>query len=70
VVMIPGIDALRGAQGDAAADAKLLYVAMTRSTDKLLVTASGRSEFVERLEEAHHLGTARPLDGGESSAHG
>jgi len=49
VVIIPGIDALPRAQGDAAADAKLLYVAMTRSTDKLLVTASGHSEFVDRL---------------------
>lgn len=49
MVIIPGVEALPRAQGDAAADAKLLYVAMTRSTDKLLVTASGRSAFVERL---------------------
>jgi len=50
MVIVPGIEALPRSQGDAIGDAKLLYVAMTRSTDKLLVTASGRSEFVERLE--------------------
>jgi len=58
VVMIPGIEALPRAQGDAAADAKLLYVAMTRSTDKLLLTASGRSAFVDRLTRARHAGSS------------
>lgn len=60
MVIIPGVEALPRAQGDAAADAKLLYVAMTRSTDKLLVTASGRSAFVERLERGRE---AAPVGG-------
>lgn len=38
-----------GRRGDPASDAKLLYVAMTRSTEKLLLTASTNSEFVELL---------------------
>jgi hypothetical protein len=63
LVIIPGIDALPRKQGDAAADAKLLYVAMTRSTDKLLVTASGRSEFVERLDQFRHAAAAQAQDG-------
>jgi superfamily I DNA/RNA helicase len=29
---------------------KLLYVGMTRAKERLLITASGRNEFTERLE--------------------
>jgi hypothetical protein len=36
---------------------------MTRSTDKLLVTASGRSEFVERLDQFRHAAAAQAQDG-------
>ena len=49
LVVIPGVGSMPGRHGDAAADAKLLYVAMTRSTDKLLLTASNESEFVKLL---------------------
>jgi len=49
LVVIPGVGSMPGKHGDAAADAKLLYVAMTRSTDKLLLTASNESEFVKLL---------------------
>ncbi|MFW5453931.1 3'-5' exonuclease [Thioalkalivibrio sulfidiphilus] len=49
VVVIPGVGSLPGQYDDPASDAKLLYVAMTRSTDKLLLTASQESEFVKQL---------------------
>lgn len=49
LVVIPDVGALPGRHGDVAADAKLLYVAMTRSTEKLLLTASKDSEFVRQL---------------------
>jgi superfamily I DNA/RNA helicase len=52
LVVIPGIGLLPGRHDDPSADAKLLYVAMTRSTDKLLLTASGESELVRRLSES------------------
>ncbi len=51
LVVIPGVGSLPAKHGDAAADAKLLYVAMTRSTDKLLMTASNESEFVSLLRD-------------------
>ena len=49
LVVIPGVGSLPGRQGDVTSDAKLLYVAMTRSTEKLLLTASVESAFVELL---------------------
>ncbi|MCP5440769.1 MAG: NERD domain-containing protein [Chromatiaceae bacterium] len=49
LVVIPGVGSLPGRNRDATGDAKLLYVAMTRSTEKLLLTASAESEFVELL---------------------
>ena len=55
-VVIPGVDALPRKQDEVTVDAKLLYVAMTRSTDKLLLTASGNSQFVERLARARDSG--------------
>lgn len=67
VVIIPGIEALPRTKEDAAADAKLLYVAMTRATDKLLVTASARSEFVERLAQTRATTEAQPHDGVEAA---
>jgi hypothetical protein len=52
LVAIPGIGYMPGKQHDLAAEAKLLYVAMTRSTEKLLLTCHEESEFVELLAEA------------------
>lgn len=49
LVVIPGVGEMPGRHGDVTADAKLLYVAMTRSTEKLLLTASNESEFVRLL---------------------
>lgn len=51
LVIIPGVGQLPGAHEDVASEAKLLYVAMTRSMDKLLLTASNKSSFVELLQQ-------------------
>jgi len=52
LVSISGIGYMPGKQEDLASEAKLLYVAMTRSTDKLLLTCHEESEFVRLLAEA------------------
>lgn len=52
-VVVCGTHTLPRAEDDAervAADAKLLYVAMTRSTERLLVTASAERGFAARLK--------------------
>lgn len=49
LVVIPGLGELPVPANDVAGEAKLLYVAMTRSTDKLLLTASRKSAFVDLL---------------------
>jgi hypothetical protein len=38
--------------GDEAADANLMYVGLTRATEHLLVTWSGRSAFTDRVEQS------------------
>jgi len=51
-VVVSGVGTMpypKSSEEDIAADAKLLYVAMTRSTDRLLVTAHKKSDFVNRL---------------------
>lgn len=40
------------ADADPAAEAKLLYVAMTRAMERLVVTGAGESVFVEQVERA------------------
>jgi Nuclease-related domain/UvrD-like helicase C-terminal domain/AAA domain len=50
VVMIPGVGAMPSPQSAAAEEARLLYVAMTRSIDKLLLTYSRDSLFVNKLK--------------------
>lgn len=49
VVVIPEIDKMPRKDLTPTAEAKLLYVAMTRCTDKLLITASARSGFAEHF---------------------
>ena len=63
IVVVSGVGNMPAKNADAVAEAKLLYVAMTRSTDKLLITADKDSEFVtallagdEGLEEARAAG--------------
>jgi len=51
LVAVAGLGYLPGDTHDLAAEAKLLYVAMTRSTDKLLLTCHQSSEFVRLLTE-------------------
>jgi superfamily I DNA/RNA helicase len=46
VVAISGVGYLLGKNTNEIDEAKLLYVAMTRSTDKLLLTSHRENEFV------------------------
>ena len=48
-VIVSGVGGMPSSTSNVAAEAKLLYVAMTRATDKLLVTAHKKSEFINRL---------------------
>lgn len=50
VVVVPGLGYLPHAKEDPSEEARLLYVAMTRATDSLILTAHSDSEFVQRLE--------------------
>lgn len=51
VVAASGIGSMPAKKVDPVAEAKLLYVAMTRSTEKLLVTSHQESAFVVQLRE-------------------
>lgn len=50
VVAVPGLGYLPHAKEDPAEEARLLYVAMTRAMDHLIMTAHSESEFVRRIE--------------------
>jgi len=52
VVVIPWLNAMPNAKESLAAEAKLLYVAMTRAMEHLVITHHGSSPFVQRLGEA------------------
>jgi len=52
VVAIPGLGHMPMKEMDAREEAKLLYVAMTRAMDYLLMTCHRESEFVTRLKDA------------------
>ena len=49
LVIIAGVGSMPSKQADPSTEAKLLYVAMTRATEKLLVTADRISEFTDIL---------------------
>ena len=51
-MFIPGLGYLSNAQGALADEVRLLYVAMTRASEMLVLTGDFRSVFVERLKEA------------------
>jgi superfamily I DNA/RNA helicase len=53
-VYIPGLSQMPAADKDAANEARVLYVAMTRATGRLLLTASNGAAggFVERINAA------------------
>jgi superfamily I DNA/RNA helicase len=55
VVAVSGVGSMPDGRAEPAAEAKLLYVAMTRATEKLLVTYHRETEFTKQL-----LGTADP----------
>ena len=52
VVAIPGLGFMPYPDQDEREEAKLLYVAMTRAMDALLMTCHKESEFVTRIKEA------------------
>lgn len=52
VVFVPGIGFLPNSQSTPAEEARLLYVAMTRAIDRLVMTCDRKSEFVIKVETA------------------
>ncbi|MEM9387473.1 MAG: 3'-5' exonuclease [Pseudomonadota bacterium] len=54
-VVTAGIGALGGDGARQREDAKLLYVAMTRATENLLLTSSKASPFAEKLQRMAEL---------------
>jgi len=59
VVAIPGLGYMPHRDFDIHEEAKLLYVAMTRAMDKLLLTCSNASQFVSRIQQVNDQ-AARP----------
>jgi superfamily I DNA/RNA helicase len=51
-VFVAGLQALPQPQADAAEELRLLYVAMTRATQTLVLSAAGESPVVERVRDA------------------
>ena len=49
IAAVTGVGYMPADAQDPASDAKLLYVAMTRSTDKLLITSHRESDFILEL---------------------
>lgn len=49
-VCIPGVGYMPYSHGEAESELRLFYVAMTRATERLLLTAHQTSEFVHRIE--------------------
>ena len=49
-VIFIGLGQIEAAETQTAQNMKLLYVGMTRAKERLLIMASGRNEFTERLE--------------------
>jgi len=52
IVFIPGLGFLPHPQAEVAEEARLLYVAMTRAVDELVMTGDRSSKFMERAEVA------------------
>jgi superfamily I DNA/RNA helicase len=52
IVFIPGIGYLPNQHSHPDEEARLLYVAMTRAIDQLVLTCDRTSQFVQRLEAA------------------
>jgi len=58
VVFLPCLDAMPAPSQEVAAEAKLLYVAMTRAMERLHMTHHARSVFVDRVRAAIGAGSA------------
>jgi superfamily I DNA/RNA helicase len=58
VVFIPFLEALPYMKDDVAGEAKLLYVAMTRAMERLILTHHGDSPFVAEMTDALAQGAA------------
>lgn len=52
IILIPGIGRMPDSNQSSEAEARLLYVGMTRSIDHLVMTCDRPSEYVQRLETA------------------
>ena len=48
-VLFIGLGQIDASEPQTAQNTKLLYVGMTRAKERLMITASGRNEFTERL---------------------
>ena len=48
-VIFIGLGQIESSETQAAQNMKLLYVGMTRAKERLMITASGKNEFTERL---------------------
>ncbi|MEJ8797086.1 3'-5' exonuclease [Trinickia caryophylli] len=62
-VAIPGAGALSEAEDDLEQEARLFYIAATRSTNHLLITGSGDSLFMQRLFSDTASSAARSVSG-------
>ena len=51
VVAVAGIGYMPADKADKSSEVKLLYVAMTRATEKLLIAGHRRSEFFGQFQE-------------------
>jgi superfamily I DNA/RNA helicase len=49
-VIFIGLRQIESSETQAAQNMKLLYVGMTRAKERLLITASGKNEFTEKME--------------------
>lgn len=56
-VCIPGVGYMPYLHGNPESEMRLFYVAMTRATERLLLTAHQTSEFVQRIEAGLQLMT-------------
>ena len=54
IVAVSGIGNMPADGEDSVSAAKLLYVAMTRSTEKLLLTSHKETEFLSQLKQVDH----------------
>ena len=59
MVIIAGLGFMPVKNLDVMSEAKLLYVAMTRSTEKLLLTTHSETEFTQRLDNTVVKETAK-----------